>query len=238
MAIIVRDRRKTMDSTGSPLDRDGDDTNYRSAPVADAHAQARAISEPILAALCAKGGHPVPSLEIVDALPGGDTSTARASSIRGAGTIELPHNLTKDLSHDGLESLLGHELGHMIRKRSPTMMFRHIFYWLFIPLAVAAPVIWAVGGITNTKSLYITGASALFLLALSSLGIAMALSRKHEADCDLFSHQLAGSFPGAVEHLGSYRAREKFAKRRTPWNALMAHHPKAQRRIDLIQKRA
>ena len=203
------------------------------------HAAAHSLAQPILASLCAKKGYEIPSLKIVDALPGGDTGTACASSVRGAGAIDLPYAVTEKLSPDGLESLLGHELGHIIQKKSPTMLSRHAMFGLFVILAVATLPIIAVGVLTQADALYLILPGVLFTLALLSLVVTMTISQKNESECDVFSYKLTKNLPGALEHLNSYITGGKdHHRKRGLWLSLMSHHPTPSHRITVILKAA
>lgn len=202
------------------------------------HVAARSKALPVLVALCAKGGYQQPVLNVVDALPGGDIHTAQTSSVRGAGVIDLPHNLTTTLSLHALESLLGHELAHIIKKKSLTSLLRYALMLSFVGLGMAAILVVPIGVFTQIGFLSNIAPLVLFCLALISFFASMAFTRKHESECDVFALHLTGNVAGALEHLSSYSARETSGTRRTLWESLIAHHPTPHRRLIRIQEEA
>lgn len=196
------------------------------------HAAARSIAEPILTALCAKGNFPVPRLNVVDALASGDANTAKVSSVRGAGVIELPHALTKKHSADELESLLGHELGHIRLKHSLGVGSRRVAYWSGLALIAAFIPIFVIGALKNT-SIWLILIEIAAVLTLSALCFCacFALSRKNESACDVFSYELTGNLGGALQLLNTYLKDESPDKDPNRRNSLTEEHPTPQRRI-------
>lgn len=85
----------------------------------DVSQRAAQIARPLLVSMCAEVDLKVPELHIVQSLPGGSVDTAGLSDLHGNGTIEIPAALVVVLSGPALKYLLGHELGHIVLKRSP-----------------------------------------------------------------------------------------------------------------------
>ncbi|WP_284986822.1 M48 family metalloprotease [Arthrobacter sp. fls2-241-R2A-172] len=199
--------------------------------------QAREIAFPILESLCNARGCRVPDLHIVECLPGGSMTTARASRVQGSGTIEIPASLVLSLSRPALSYLLGHELGHIVLKRSFAVLLRRAvwaLFWVFglIPFACVAAAISGGG-----PEIFLIGVGSV-LMTVPVIAVVTALLRKHEADCDLFSVRLEGNLAGALEHLGNHAAAAERKKPQTLWVRMLAHHPSDVRRMELLLRHA
>lgn len=197
--------------------------------------RAAQIARPVLVSLCAEIDREVPELHIVQSLPGGSVNTARVSNLRGNGTIEIPASLVVGLSGPALKYLLGHELGHIALKRSPAVVLRRTvwaFFWVFgfIPLACVAM------GVNGGGPEFFLIAVGSVLMTLPVIATIMALLRRNEADCDLFSVRLQGNISGALEHLGHHAAVAETKKAKGPWERMFDHHPSDVRRMELLRR--
>ncbi|MBI1734736.1 MAG: M48 family metalloprotease [Candidatus Rokubacteria bacterium] len=203
---------------------------YRLTPLADEQLRAR------LLALAARAGVPAVGVFVVDQSRKGRTANAALTGLGRTRRIVLFDTLVSSFSHDEIESVLAHELGHHVHRD----LWRGLVAQSVVTLAsfwVADRVLRASAGPLDLEHLADPAGLpwvALVIGAVSFVAVplANALSRWMERRADDFALALtgnAGAFVGAMERLADLNLAERRPSRLK--EMLLYSHPSIDRRI-------
>jgi Zn-dependent protease with chaperone function len=181
-------------------------------------------------AVCRTAGHPVPEVRVVEHLPWSKATMTAQASIRNGEKIFVPRKLLEALSSDALESLLAHELGHIVLKTSKWQLLRRTAATTFWVTLAAAVCGLALGLIANNGSLTLAGTAGV-IAAVAVLPFVMHCNRKHEYEADAFAVSTVGL--RGIEELMTHNAScRNQPQQRSLMTRLLESHPHPTERLE------
>ena len=113
-------------------------------------------------------------------------------------TVEFAAAALTDLSDAALDSLVAHELAHVIRYRTRSGRLRH-YAWPAAFLVASLPLVVWVAATQSGAALALTGVGSLAYLLLRTFW-----QRREELAADRFAIELTQDLPAAAELMGFY----------------------------------
>lgn len=196
-----------------------------------------------LRAVCKTAGRPMPQLRVVDRLPWSRETMTASASTRNGEVIFVPLALLDRISSDALESLLGHELGHLVLKGSKWLVWRKASAALVAIAVLAAMCCFGLGIGTGHDGLILSGVACL-ILGVMALPLMQHFNRIHEREADAYAVRVIGI--RGMEELMKHNAKSRNQPERQPlMERVFESHPHPSSRLnemrayaeELIRKR-